>query len=201
MLELLAASMETLVFFLLPLVIIISAAAFSNGTVKNEIAWGITRLRFFMSKAMLCAAAALILVLFYMAGGLLLATVVSGFGGPAPHGFWVGMFKAVGLQFALLVVMGWIGNFLVFVTKRSSATIAVYIAFCLVPRLLIPLLASLYGGLAGLVNYDLYSVMIALRVTSQLNPRDTIIFLAVCTFWITVSLLGGLVLFKKAEII
>jgi len=196
----LTTSMENMAFFLLPFIVFVSAAMFTHGTVKNDIAWGISRSRLFISKLILCTVLCAALLLFYMVCGMLLATFINGFGGATPPGYWSNLFQTLGLQFILLFAFICIGNFLVFVSQRTAVVNGAYIAFCLVPPLLISLLLALNQNLVRLFDFDMLSNIMLLGDLHNAATQNIITAIGTGVFWIVVSLVGGLVLFRKAEI-
>ena len=198
--EILTGNMENLVFFLLPLIIIVAAVIFSHGTVKNDIAWGLSRTKLYMSKLLLSFAFSFLLLLAYIGTGMLVATMLNGFGAPAPDGHWVNLLQVLGAQLFMLLAMVSIGVFLVFTTKRVAAVNGIFIAFILVPALVIALLELANPDLSWLYDFDMTYNINRLANLRYLETREILQALGLGMFYLLATTIGGMVLFRRAEI-
>ena len=198
---LLYTRLDNTVFFLLPLIIAASVAIFTNDTVKNDIAWGISRTRLYLSKLLLSAGLCVLLVLFYMATGMLMATILRGFGGPAPAGYWLNLFQTVGAQLFVMLALTCLGVFMAFAFRCSSIVTTVYIVFCMAPIMIIVFLAeTLDSRLIRLLDFDLMFTINRLGFLNQLETRVILTAFGVGTVYILATTVGGIALFKRAEI-
>ena len=198
--NLLAASMENLVWFLLPIIVVVAAAIFSHGTVKNDIAWGICRVKLYFSKLLLSSALSVVLLIFYIGSGMLIATIINGFGGPAPAGHWVNLLQVLGAQLFMLIAMVSIGVFLTFTTKRTAAVNGIFIAFALAPPLIISLLEFANPNFSRLFNFDMLSNIMRLANLHYLTTRELMYAFGLGAFYLLATTIGGIVLFRRTEI-
>ena len=200
--SILTGSMENFLWFLLPIVIVVASTIFTHGTVKNDIAFGLSRTKLYVSKLLLATAIGIVFLLFYMGTGMLLATLFGGFGGPAPVGHWSNLFQVLGLQFILIFATICIGIFLAFTTKRTAAVNGIFIALLLVPPLVISLLELASPGFSRLFDYDIsYNTIRLSRLgCCCLETRDLMHALGLGAFYILATTIGGIALFRRAEI-
>ncbi|MCL2572197.1 MAG: ABC transporter permease [Defluviitaleaceae bacterium] len=194
-------NMNSIIFFLLPIVIMSAGAMFANRTVKNDIAWGMSRTRLYLSKLLLAVGLSVILVVFYMLSGMIIAIILRGFDGSVPSGYWQNLFQTVGSQLLVMLGATSLGIFMVFTFKRSSAVIAAYIALCLIPSMIIMMLSETVApGIIRLMDFDLMFSIVRLGSFSQLDTHVILSALGVGAAYIAVCTIGGIALFKRAEI-
>jgi len=193
--------MDNIVFFLLPLIIIVAGAMFTDKTVRNDISWGVSRTKLYLSKLALSAVMCVALIVFYMASGMLMAIIVRGFGGPAPAGHWQNLFQTVGAQLFIMLGVTSLGVFMALTFKCTSAVVGVYCAFWFVPIMIITVLSeTIDPGFVRLLDFDLMFSINRLGFFSQLETRVILTALGVGAFYIVVATVGGIALFKRAEI-
>ena len=198
--SLLYTQMHTMAFFLLALIILTATPIFTNQTVKNDIAWGISRTKLYLSKLIIAASLCILMVVFYIGVGMGFATLLHGWGGTTPDGFWLSLFQTVGAQLLLLISMTCIGVFLIFTSKRTAIVNGAYIAFCLIPAMILTFLASQSFNVARLLELDIMSGINRLGFLSQLETGSIFTILGVGVVYIVVTTVFGIILFKKAEI-
>ena len=198
--EVLYTGMDNIVYFLLPLFILVAAPMFSHGTIKNGLSCGMSRTKLYFSKLLLGSGLTLLMLLFYMATGILLATMLHGYGGATPDGYWLNIVKTCSAQLFLLLALNCVGTFLVFTSKRTAVVNGVYIAFCLVPAIVVMALMNASPDFIKLYDYDLLGNIRKLGYMSALKTPDFIKAFATGAFYIAASTIGGIALFKRAEI-
>ncbi|MCL2367815.1 MAG: hypothetical protein FWC72_02370 [Oscillospiraceae bacterium] len=195
------SSMEQLVFVLLSFVMLVSVPIFSSGTVKNDIARGVSRTKLYLSKMIICGALCILMYLVYLGVGMLSYVIVNGLGSPTPAGFWATLMQAASAQLFILLAISCVGLFLVFTTKRSGMVIGIYIAFFLLPTMLLNLLSLFNADLAlALVNFDMTTSIGRLGFFDQLRTGEILTVLGVGAGYILASTTIGLASFRKAEI-
>jgi len=192
--------MENLVYFLLAIVIAVAGAAFTHGTIKNDIAWGIPRAKLYMSRLLLSSIICAVLMLFYMVSGILIETIVNGWGGPVQDGFWITMAKTLSLQLLMLLAMNSAGVFLVFVTKRTAIVNVSYLAFYLVPPMLIMMLTNINPNFSRLFDFSILANLSILGHLDQLSTSEIITAIGTGIFFLVMPAIAGIALFRKAEI-
>ena len=195
------SSMEQLVFVLLSFVMLVSIPIFSSGTVKNDIVRGVSRTKLYLSKLIICGALCVLMYLIYLGVGMLTYVMANGLGSPVPAGFWTTLIQAAGAQLFILLAISCVGLFLVFTTKRNGMVIGIYMAFFLLPTMLLNLLSLFNADLAlALVNLDMTTSVSRMGFFSQLETREILTVLGVGAGYILVSTILGLSFFRKAEI-
>ena len=190
-------SMGDMIFILLPLILAVSMAVFSSGTIKNDLSMGTSRVRLYLSKWVLSAAVCATYIVLYISIAVIFATVSNGLGYWG-NGLLANVLRIFGMQMLFVLAFSSVGVFLCFVTKKSAIVIASYIAFALLP----PMIAALLHGIIpsvmeAYVNYDLW---LQFTIFSQVADANIFRGLAVGLAYLIVPTVGGIMLFKKAEI-
>jgi len=174
---------------------------FSNGTVKNDLAWGVSRAKLYLSKLMVSLLLCVMLVALYVISGFLLATIANGFGGPVPAGLWLTMFQTLGAQLWMFFALTAILVFLVFVTKREGVVIVAFIFGAVVPQILMLMIDSLGVRIPEwLFYYDIISGINRLGVMELLEPRSIVITLGAGAIYFFATTIGGIVWFRKGSV-
>jgi len=198
---LLYTRMDNMVFLLLPLVYGLVMPLFIYCTIKNDIAGGLSRTKIYMSKLALSAILCVVLVIAYMGMGMLLATALRGFGGPAPAGYWLNLFQTVGAQLFIMLAVTCFATFLMFVTKSGGMVNALFIGYFFVPTMLIMILyQTISPRFIRLMDFLLMFSINRLGFLSQLSTGEILTALGVGAFHILACTIGGIALFKRAEV-
>ena len=193
-------STDNLAYFMLSLIILAAAPMFSHNTVKNGLSCGISRAKLYFSKLLLSAALTFLLLVFYIADGIIIATLLRGYGGSPPDGYWLYIIKVCSAQFVLMFALDCVGVFLVFTFKRVAPANGVFIAFCLVPYIVIMALMQANPDYIKLYDYNLLSGIRKLGFMSALGTADIIRAFATGLFYIIAPTAAGVILFNRAEI-
>jgi len=187
---------ELVLIFSLPFVIFIVATDFSSSTVKNVLSSGASRLNYYISKLIVCWLFALLLYLAHLTIPALVITLANGFG----DGFAYGTLGAFLGQILFVLAITALGVFLAFTTKKSAAVIGFYLALMFLPPIIIMLLMQINERLLNLLRYDLvHNFVVFANYTAHLNT-DIIRAISIGFGVLIVSIIGGMALFKKAEI-
>ena len=192
-------SMNNMIYFFLALIIGVGMAAFSSGAVRNEISVGISRTKFYLTKLALSSIICIAFVLAYFVLHVFMAATVGGLG-EWGNGFFTDALIALGAQMFFTVAMCSVGIFLCFVTRRTAAVNGLYLAFVLVPLLVVSLLMLRFPSAGEYFNYDLGNQFYIFANTVRLSGREIARGVAVGLAYILVPTIGGIALFKKAEI-
>lgn len=192
---------HNILFFLLPLLVFIGTHDFTSGTVKNMLASGVSRARYFFAKLVLSCIACALLLFFYVLLSTITATIISGFGGTLNWEFIAGVLKVFLAQLWLCLAITCVGHFFTFTLRSSGAVIGIYIAFLLVPSILILLLTQLNEWFTRLYEYDLTIILTENTVAIEsMAGGDIAETLLVGAGYIAATVIGGFLLFRKAEI-
>ena len=198
--EILYTNMNNMSYFILPLLILVIAPMFSNGSVKNGLSRGMSRTKLYIEKLLLSSGLSLLLMLFYIASGVLIATILRGYGGPPPDGYWQNIIKTCSSQFFMMLSLNCVGTFLVFVSKRTSVVIGAYIAFTIVPAFIIMALMNSDPAFIRFYDFDIQNIISKFGFFEALEPSDFVKSFATGAFYIIATIVAGTALFKKAEI-
>ena len=198
--EVLYNSTPNLIYFLLPLLIAVAAPMFSHGTVKNSLSFGISRTKLYFAKLILSSGLTLLMMLFYMSSGILIATVIRGYGGTPPDGYWLNILKICSAQLFMLIAMNCMGVYLVFASKRTAIVNGAYIAFCLVPTAIIMALILVDPDFSRLFDFEFNQIILRFGTIETMKTRDFVTSFATGAFFITVPTVAGIISFRKAEI-
>ncbi|MDR0294479.1 MAG: ABC transporter permease [Oscillospiraceae bacterium] len=191
---------SNILYFMLPLFVIIGTADFSSGGAKNTLSGGVSRAKYYASKLILSCIGCTLLLLVYVLFSTLLATAVNGFGGAFDGAFMSDVLKIFLPQLFLCLAGVCVGHFFVFLFQRSGAFTGVYIAFLLLPGIVIMLLTLVSDGFVRLYDYELTMNISSLTQISAMSAGEIARTVAVGTGYIIAAAIGGYALFKRAEI-
>jgi hypothetical protein len=131
---------------------------------------------------------------------MIFATIVRGWGGPAPDGYWLILIKTLAAQFFMLVSLTCVGVFLVFVTKRALVACGLYLLFLYIPAELIPVAMELHERNSGWWEYTMVWGIYGMGFLEQLDTRTMLIIFGMGAFYIVATTLAGIALFRRTEI-
>jgi len=191
----LVADVTQIVFFSIPLFVAVAMAIFSCGAVKNSLAMGMSRTKLYFSALALSFGLCLLLLIVRLGVGTLTATIVNG------TGDWTGtlvrtIFQDLGQQVVLLLAFTSIGVFLSFAIRNTAAVTGIYIAFAMLPLIVLTILSMSHPGLAKYLDYDLMTLVSSMGSTPGHAART----LALGIGYIIVTTLAGLAIFRRIEI-
>ncbi|MCL2406650.1 MAG: hypothetical protein FWC95_01845 [Defluviitaleaceae bacterium] len=228
MMPFILAQADNLIWFILAAVIIIAAPMFTSGAIKNGISTGLCRTKLYLSKFITTSVITVLIYLFTVFASLLVASLVRGFGNPHDL-FWGEVFAVIGGHTLVLLAFNSVALFFLFITKRSGATIGIFIAFNLVPPFIFLLLANWMEGFQRLFDFELSSIMrnftslfqplvdeagnlfgavnigfgglgAMMGGSSVMTTEQILIAICLSAFYIVGGTFFGVLLFKKAEI-
>ena len=189
-------------FFLLamiPFVFCVSVPSFSDGTMKNDISWGMSRTTLYVSKLLVLMMLAVLLYVFFIGSGMVIATAFFGFGDIAP-GFWVNLLQSMGAQIIAVLAVCSLMTFLSFLLKKPYVLTEALAALLMIP-LVVDWIAGLFNAdLSWVLYFDLASTLQRFASFSQLDSRTILIGFGAVVTWFTVALVAGITLLRKAEI-
>jgi ABC-2 type transport system permease protein len=191
---------DTLLYFLLPFIVFIAAADFSTDTVKNVLANGMSRVKYYLSKLVLSCIFCVILLLAQTVFSIITATVLRGFDGTFDIEFIGRLVRPLSAQLFMCLSVVCMGIFFAFITKRTAAVVGTYIAFCMVPLMLMIILFLINNSLEFLFRYDVISNIRMLASIDLAETADIIRAFAIGGVYILASTIGGIALFKRSEI-
>jgi len=188
-----------LTILVLPLVFCVAVPIFTDKTVKNDIAFGMSRTKLYASKLIEMAILITLLFLLYVGAGTLLATIIGGFGAVSP-GFWASLLQALGLQLFLLISLGCLAIFLGLAIKKPAVLTELYFVFILLPTIIAIIAALININLSWLLHFDLMSNIHRAGSLIQIDAYNILIILGAGAAWMALSSAAGIAMFRKAEI-
>lgn len=191
--------MDNLIYFLIPMFITVAMSIFSCGAVKNSLSAGMSRVKLYFSKWILCSILCVLLMLVYIILGVLATTVVRGFG-DWTGAYFLSILQAFGAQMVLLLAFSSVGVFLSFTVRNSTAVTGIYIAFALVPAMVVGILGDTYAFFTKYYNYDMTMCMKLFSYIENMKNTEIIRGLVIGMGYILVSTIAGIAIFRKAEI-
>ena len=100
----------------------------------------------------------------------------------------------------MMIALTCFGTFLVFMTKSSAAASGIYIAFLFIPTMVIFLLLESGFNVARLLDFDIWLGINRLGFLNQLDRGSILTIFGVGLTYIVASTIGGILLFRRAEI-
>lgn len=191
---------DNYLYFILPFIIFIAAVDFSSGAVKNVLATGMSRVELYFSKLILSFVFAFMLLILNIVVSIITATIINGFGGDFNIEFIRSILKVFLPQVFLVFAVVSMGIFLVFVTKKTAAVNGFYIAFCMVPMLLVFILSTRWADAFKMLDYELITNMRLMGSIGGATTTEMVRAYILSAVYITVSTVGGLMIFKRSEI-
>ncbi|MFV0560416.1 MAG: hypothetical protein ACK5NA_06845 [Enterococcus sp.] len=138
-----------LVYFCLPLFVMILGHDLTRKTYKNQIAIGISRWHFFVSKYLIFLLVSALQFVFYYGFTFLTAGIRYGFGIPPEH-FWGDIFRTIGLQFLAFQAIFAIALLLLSLTFSNVAAVIVVI----VSSIIIEIISAIFSKVEWIKYFD-----------------------------------------------
>ncbi|MCL2843420.1 MAG: ABC transporter permease [Oscillospiraceae bacterium] len=184
---------------LIPFVFCVSVPSFSDGTMKNDISWGMSRTKLYVSKLLIMVILSILLYVFYIGAGMGVATIVFGFGDAVP-GYWMNLLQAMGAQMVGVLALCSVMIFLSFLLKKPYVLTEALAGILMIPTL-INWISSLFNVDASRVLYfDLLSNIQGFASFHLLDSRTILIGFGVIAVWLLATSIAGITLLRKAEV-
>jgi hypothetical protein len=101
----------------------------------------------------------------------------------------------------MLLAMNSFGIFLMFTTKRTAAVIGAYIAFTMAPIIVMSILMDVTSvNLVRLLDFDILLTIRRLGFIGQMETSEILTALGVGSGYMLLTTIGGIALFRRAEI-
>jgi len=189
-----------LTFLLIPLVMMVAGPIFTDGTAKNEIAWGISRTRLYTARLIIVTVVCGLMLLVYLTAGMIFATILRGFGDYIPYGYWFNIIKTIVLQSFMFSAASWMGIFLIFTIKSGYAFVEVFMGVMVAPTLIAVLFMNANIDLSRVLDFDITTNIGRLGAVADMDTRGILMALVVGAVWMVIPTIIGLIRFQKAEI-
>ena len=194
------AQPDFILFLILPIIFALVATDFSSNAIKNTLSSGVSRIKYYFAKVILGFSFAIIITLFNVIVGSIVATARNGFGGNFDGAYILSVLKPYLGQLLMFFAAVCIGNAIVFISQKGSVLNSVYIAFFFGMVLVFFLITSAIPSWANINNFNFNTNLEMLSAMSQLSKSDVVRALSIGVFWIIISTVLGIMVFRKSEI-
>lgn len=191
---------DNYLYFLLVFIVIIASADFSDGSTKNVLSCGVSRLQYYTSKLIMSWGVAILLVVTSVVVPTLLITVKNGFGNPVDSLWLEHSLKAYSLLILFFMAMTGIGIFFVFATRKTAAVYGLYIAFCMAPLTIIGILSMISDRYIKFFKYEFILNIRNLADIQIFTSADYQRVIMIGMVYLVVSVLAGYQLFRRCDI-
>ena len=191
----------TRLYFMTSLLTIIITSDFTSGSIKNVLSSGVSRMKYLGAKFILVLLFSFVMILLNITIPTVLITFSQGFGRAFDWGYVLEILLPFLLHiFGLISVMS-VGICFGFIFKKSSITLGAFLAFVSIPPLLIFFLSFLTGiNTDEIARFEIISLLERVPNFVTLSTSDVRQIVLVSSFWLIVSVVGGVLLFKKTEV-
>ena len=187
---------DIILYFILPVIGFISVIDFSSSAVKNVLATGTNRIKYYFSKLILsCLVVAAMFISFILIPTIII-TIARGFG----DGFAEGTLVMLLGRFLLVMAATSFAVMLSFVTKKAAAMTGIYLAALLAPPMILLILAQINDMFWDWLNFEFLSSFGNLDVQMNLPTADTVRIFILGAVILVGSIIIGIMSFRKAEI-
>ena len=206
--------MDFIAYLILAIVIFVVSSDFSSNTVRNALSSDVSRTKYYFSKLttviMLCIA----LALFTVIAPTIVGSLAEGFGGELSSEYIMSVLKPFGAQLFLFICLACVGVFFAITTKSNAATTGGFLAFVIVPDVVIQYYLDFVTHRAGVldaaVQYNeglgrlsIFSITGSIRnmlFASELPSERVLLTLAIGAAYAVVATIAGVLLFRKSAI-
>ena len=202
--DLLFPQMLLLIAFTLPMITTVVGPIFTDGTAKNEVSWGMSRIKLYVARLLIVSMLNALIIFFFFGSGMLLSTILNGFGGTPPDGYWVGLLQIIAGQIFMFIAAGCFGVFLVFTMKNIFAVVEVYIGVIALPSVFAGMLMMIgdfdLSWIERILYIDLMASTMRLASMHQMELYRLLLTLGVGALFLVVFTTLGLYMFRRKEI-
>ena len=190
---------SNLIYVPLALAIFVSGALFTYGAIANELAFGLSRAKIYISHLLLGSVLCVLLVLVFISWSVILGSVLNGFGN-MPQGFWLEKIGNLGVMLLHLLALSSLATFLVFTSKRTSITIGAFFAYLIVPRLLVEMSSLINPYFSRFRAFDLVYSIVLVAQMPYLEASQIYQAVAVAIGTIVITTCIGIILFEFRDV-
>ena len=163
------------VIAVIPIFIAVAFPIFRDGAVKNEVIWGTSRITLYVVRLLLTAVLCIIIRVAFVATGMIMATIIVGFG-YAPDGFWLTFLQVFSAQTFMFIAASWLGVFLTFTIKEGANITITFISLMMAPSMIIQFLGFFNvnpSAIYFLLNIDMMTIIAYIPTLG--DPYNTVV--------------------------
>jgi len=171
---------------------------FTYGTVKNTLSRGVDRSKVFLSKFIVCSVAALLMQILFILMLVISGSIVWGYD---PHGIssFSGVIRVVLTQLLAILSFTALFTFISTAIRAYGGAIAIIILYTTVISTVLTAFSLIFGFGESARDYWLGGVIYKLATVTPL-PGDVAHGITVVLVWGILSLVIGIILFKKMDV-
>jgi len=184
-----------IIMLVIPIFTIVAGPIFQDGTVKNEVSWGISRTKLYAARLVIVGVLSVLLLVTLVGVGTGIATILWGFGDGGLD--ILASFAALSFMY---VAAGWTGVFLVFTIKNGFVVVEVFGGLMIGVGFIAMILGMAGVNVEAMLYFDMMTNVARLANAAQLETRSLLLSLGVGMIWLVVPTVIGLTRFQRAEI-
>lgn len=191
----------TTIYFMTPLLMIIITSDFSVGSIKNLLSTGVSRMKYFRAKFTLMLLFLLTIVLLNIVIPTMLITFSQGFGRMFDTAYLLEILPPILFHiFAMVSVMS-VGICFGFIFKKSSITLGAFLAFVSIPSMIVFYLSLLTDiNVDRMARFEIISLLETIPNFANLYAGEVRQIVLISSFWLVISVVSSVFLFKKADL-
>ena len=171
---------------------------FTYGTVKNTLSRGVERSKIFLSKFLVCSAAALLMQILFILMLVISGSIVWGYDTHSISSF-SGVIRVVLTQLLAILSFTALFTFISTAIRAYGGAIAIIILYTTVISTVLTAFSLIFGFRESTRDYWLGGVIYKLAAVTPL-PGDVSHGITVVLIWGILSLVIGIILFKKMDV-
>lgn len=191
------ATGDNLFYFFLPILVAVIATDFTNGTVRNVLARGSSRTKYYLSKLILSILLCSIFIIIYETYPLAIGTIRYGLGDYFNiFNYWRILLTQIPIYLAVVSL----GTFIALTVKKTATLNAIYIPIFVVTQLIIATLIGFNDKFKWLIDYELSLGIRKYVFTETITNNNIISAFTLGISVIIITTVLGIILFRKSEI-
>ncbi len=187
-------------YFYLALLFFVIGADFSAGTVKNTLASGVSRLKYYLAKGIELFTLVLVFMLLEYIVPTLFTTSLYGFGEPFDGQYFTDVMTIFGVQLLYSIAVVSCGLFFALWTKKTAVINSLYLSLCLIPIIAIMILSAYDVNLLELSKYEMITNIRMSANLLELPSEDVLRMILVGVTYLAMSIVGSVLVFRRTEI-
>ena len=191
------AAGDDLFYFFLPILVVVVTTDFTNGTVKNTLGKGCSRVTYYCSKLILSMVVCSVFVVMFNTFPLLVGTLLYGLG---DYFETYNYFRILATQIPLYLAVVSLGCFIALTVKKTASLNAIYIPMFIVAQIVITILVNLNSKFIALMDFELSMGVRKYALVETITNNDILAKWGLGIIVIVITTVLGIILFRRSEI-
>jgi ABC-2 type transport system permease protein len=200
-----SGTVSLLIYFILPFMLFVCAADFSSKAIINVLSHGTSRTRYYFSKLILSCVFCIFVLFLNIFSAFIIEIAKNDFRDVFNMMLTGSIMRTFFSQMFMCISATCVGVFFVFFTPKSPVAIGAYIALFWVPWFVFNTIMAIFfhrdHSLAYLYNFDFSYNLATLPQIDTWSSAHIIRVFAIGAFYLFSSTIGGILLFKRREIV